>query len=271
MITITTYSELADFVAAFGNDALNMLVVCSRGGLGKSEEARRVLDEDQIVSIGGHVTPLKLYELLYENRDRKIVFDEIDGLLAATKHVGLLKQLCETRERKRITWASADRRAAEIDGGRGYFHTRSHVLMLCNSFIALSANVAALQTRATVIQFVPSSDEILDKIKTFATDAEIIAFLDQFHQAIPDFSLRTYRLLEDLKRAGLDWQKYALDESDTPSKVKEIADLLVRFDTDIERIPHYTGSRRDFYNWKPEAEAYLRRRSLSALDEDMAA
>ncbi len=271
MITITTYSELADFVAAFGNDTLNMLVICSRGGLGKSEEARRVLDEDQIVSIGGHVTPLKLYEVLHEGRDRKIVFDEIDGLLADTKHVGLLKQLCETRERKRITWASADRRAAEIDGGRGYFHTRSHVLMLCNSFQAFSANVAALHTRATGIRFVPPAREILDKIRSFATDSQIIAFIDQFHTAIPEFSLRTYRLLEDLKRAGLDWQKYALDECDTPSKVKEIADLLVRFGTDIERIPHYSGCRRDYYKWKPQAEAYLRRRSLSALDEDMAA
>ena len=163
-------------------------------------------------------------------------------------------------------WVSADRRAAEIDGGTGYFHTRSHVLMLCNSFKALSANVAALQTRATVIKFVPSSAEILDKVKTFATDPEIVAFLERFHEAIHEFNLRTYCMLKDLKGAGLDWQKYALDESDTPEKVVDIADLLVRFERDIERIQQYSGSRRDYYNWKPQAEAYLRRRSLSTQD-----
>ncbi len=31
--------------------------------------------------------------------------------------------------------------------------------------------------------------------------------------------------------------------------------------SDIERVEHYSGSRRDYYNWKPEALAYLRRRS----------
>ena len=96
MITINRYAELSEFVAAFGDGHLNMLVVCSYGGLGKSEEVRARLDSREIVSIGGHVTPLKLYELLYHGRDQKVVFDEIDGLLSDTKHVGLLKQVCET-------------------------------------------------------------------------------------------------------------------------------------------------------------------------------
>lgn len=38
MITITTYQELTDFVSAFARGDLNMLVICSRGGLGKSLE-----------------------------------------------------------------------------------------------------------------------------------------------------------------------------------------------------------------------------------------
>lgn len=269
MIHIDSYKELTAFVAAFERGHLNMIVICSRGGLGKSEEARRTLDGGDIVAIGGHVTPLKLYELLYKGRDRPVVFDEIDGLLADPKHVGLLKQLCETRKTKKIMWASGDRRAAEIDGGVGYFNTASHVLMLCNSFKALSANVAALKTRAMVVLFTPPAAEILAKIKTFGDDAQIMAFLEQFHQGIPDFSLRTYRILDDLKRAGLDWCKYALDETNIPPKVIEVADLMVRFNTDPERVKHYSGSRRDYYNWKQAALDYLRRRSISGLDDEL--
>ena len=264
MIPITTYQELSEFVAAFGRWVFNMLVICSRGGLGKSEEVRRALNGNEVSYIGGHVTPLKLYEILHDGRDRPVVFDEIDELITNTQHVGLLKQLCETRNLKRIMWTSTDPKAAKIDGGRGYFETRSHVLMLCNSFTVLNVNVGALKTRATLIHFTPSSREILAKIKTFATDDEIIAFLESFHEALPDFSLRTYRLLEDLKNAGLDWQKYALQETDVPVKVKEIADLLARFDTDNERVQHYSASRRDYYNWKAEAVAYARRRSLAS-------
>lgn len=262
MIPITTYPELSDFVTAFAQGHFNTLVVCSQGGMGKTEEATRALDGITIVRIAGHLTPLRHYELLYKGMDQPVVFDEIDGVLANPKHVSLLKQLCETRELKRIMWASTDPRAAEIDGGVGHFHTRSHVLILCNSFTALNANVAALETRATVVRFVPSPDEILAKIKTFATDDEIVAFLSEFCRAIPKFSLRTYRHLENLKQAGLDWRRYALEETDVPPKVKEIADLLVRFDRDTDRISHYSASRRDYYNWKPQGEAYLQRRLL---------
>ena len=259
-ITITTYQELADFVRAFADGHFNMLVICSRGGLGKTEQTRRALDGRDVVCIGGHVTPLKLYELLHDGMDKQVLFDEIDGLLGNPKHVGLLKQLCETREKKRIMWASSDPRAAEIDGGVGHFHTCSHVLMLCNSFTALSANVAALESRATMVRFQPSSIEILGQIRTFATDDEVVRFLEEFHASVPNLSLRTYPLLANLKNAGMDWKRYALEESDVHAKVIEIAELLRRYDTDIERINDYTGSRRDFYNWKPQAMAYLQRR-----------
>ncbi|MGD2111187.1 MAG: hypothetical protein PVI86_17555, partial [Phycisphaerae bacterium] len=221
MILIATYQELRDFLTAFFRGIINMLVICSRGGLGKSEEVRRMLNGHEVSYIGGHVTPLKLYELLHDGCDKPVVFDEIDELITNTLHVSLLKQLCETRAPKRVMWTSTDPRAAKIDGGRGYFETTSHVLMLCNSFSVLNANVGALKTRATLVRFVPSSREILAKIKTFATDDEIVAFLEGFHEALPDFSLRTYRLFEDLKNARLDWKKYALQESDVPSKVKE--------------------------------------------------
>ena len=126
MIRMSTYRELSELVHAFGQDQLNMVVLVSRGGLGKSQEAREELDDADIVSVGGHVTPLRLYELLHDGRDMKVLFDELDGLLSNTQHVGLLKQLCETQTTKKVAWMSSDKRASEIDGGAGYFFTRSH-------------------------------------------------------------------------------------------------------------------------------------------------
>ncbi len=301
MITLSIYQELSDFIRAFRDGHLNMLVVCSRGGLGKSETVQRTM-QDHPVFISGHETPLDLYRKLYDGRDRLVVFDEIDGLLsntanvgllkqvcetrevkrvqwgstdkraakidgllANTANVGLLKQVCETREIKRVQWGSTDQRAAKIDGGVGHFHTRSRVCLLCNSFVLFNANVAALKTRGLAVQFVPSNREILDKIRTFATDSEIIEFLEEFHECIPEFSLRTYRVLQDLKSAGLDWRRYAIDETEIPPKVLEIARLLESHDTDIERVERYSGSRRDFYTRKPDAVEYRRRQSIKTL------
>ena len=66
MITITYYEELAKFVAGFGDGHFNMLVICSRGGLGKSEEVRRTLDIATIQqSVRTHSDINKLRFLLY--------------------------------------------------------------------------------------------------------------------------------------------------------------------------------------------------------------
>lgn len=266
MITINTYAELSEFVGAFGAGDLNMLIISSRGALGKSTQTQIALSGEDIVEIPGHVTPLGLYERLYNGRDKKVVFDEVDGLLSDTKHVVLLKQLGETRTPKKISWMSKDRRAQEIDGGAGFFFTTSPLLILCNSFTTFNSNVEALATRALVLHFAPSPREILEKLMTYAKDSEIIAFLERFHESLPDFSLRTYCKLADLKRAGLDWQKYGLQESNVPPKVLEIADLLERYNSDRIRLDHYSGCRRDYYNWKPDAVAYLHRHAATRIN-----
>jgi hypothetical protein len=257
------------FTAAFADGHINMLVIHSRGGLGKSETTRAAMQDRKAVWIGGYVTPLKLYEMLYQGIDQPVVFEEIDGLLGNPLHVGLLKQLCETRPRKTICWNSTDLRALEIDGGRGEFTTQSKVLILCNAFDKLNANVAALQTRATVVRFMPSAEEIVARIRTFATDQEVVAFLEAYGDCLPDLNLRTYVKLAEIKQAGLDWKRYALDEGDTHPKVREIAGLLSRFDNDISRLGHYSGSRRDYYNWKPQAMAHAKRQlQLSVVNGD---
>ena len=161
---------------------------------------------------------------------------------------------------------SSDRAAQEIDGGKGFFYTRSKLLILCNSFAVLNANVAALVTRAVVVHFAPTPTEMLKKIKTFGTDTEILAFLEAYYECLPEFHLRTYRNLQNMKAAGLDWRMYAMQESDVPSKVIEIADLLVLYTSDTDRLQHYSGSRRDYYNWKPEAVAFAHRRAAAKAE-----
>ena len=86
-----------------------------------------------------------------------------------------------------------------------------------------------------------------------------------YHDRRPEFRLVTDGKQEDLRRDGLDWRKYALQESNVPPKVLEIAELLARYDSDQVRVAHYSGSRRDYYNWKPGAAAYLRRHAAGQL------
>ncbi len=72
-----------------------------------------------------------------------------------------------------------------------------------------------------MVRFNPPSTEILSKIETFATDDEILGFLAGFHESIPAFSFRTDGLLVDLKNAGMDWQRYALQADAAQQVVTE--------------------------------------------------
>ena len=264
MVTLGTYQELKEFVLAFGEGSFHLLVVCSAGGLGKSVEANDSL-QGSVLMIGGHITPLGLYAKLYSNRDKPVVFDEIDGLLGNPTHVGLLKQVAETQPRKRVSWVSRSKAALEIDGGVGHFYTTSRVMMLANSFKRLNANISALETRGMVVRFDPSRSEIYQKIVDFGDDLEVVEFLGQTFEVLRDFNLRTYVNLGEMKKAGLDWRRYALLDSDIPSKIVEIAGLLTAYNNDKERIQHYSHSRRDYYGWKPRAMEYAQRQAFSQL------
>lgn len=265
MTELRTYRELSEFVSAFGAGSFHLLVVCSDGGLGKTEEVNGSLDGSSAVIIGGHITPLGLYEKLYSNRDKPVVFDEIDGLLGNPTHVGLLKQVAETRPRKRVSWVSRSKRALEIDGGVGHFFTTSRVMMLANSFSRLNANISALETRGMIVRFEPSRAEIYQKIVDFGDDPEVIEFLGETFEILQGFNLRTYVNLLEMKRAGIDWRRYALQDSDVPSKTLEIAELLTRYSSDNERIQHYSHSRRDYFNWKPQALEFVQRQVFGRL------
>ncbi len=270
MITLVTYQELNEFVVAFGDGGFHLLVVCSAGGLGKSVEANDALDSSSVAIIGGHITPLGLYGELYNNRDKPVVFDEIDGLLSNPTHVGLLKQVAETRSPKRASWVSRSKAALEIDGGVGHFYTTSRVMMLANSFKRLNANICALQTRGMVVRFEPPRPEIYRKIQEFGDDLEVIEFLGDVFEVLREFNLRSYVNLVEMKGAGLDWRRYALMDSDIPSKILEIAELLTRYNSDKERLHHYSHSRRDYFNWKPRALEYAQRHALSHLQDGAA-
>ena len=103
MIRVETYEEVQAFTTGFANDHFDMLVIAGRGATGKSEESSRALAGHACVEIPGHVTPLELYRRLYEGRDQKVVFDESDGLFDHKLKVCIMKQLGETRDKKRIS------------------------------------------------------------------------------------------------------------------------------------------------------------------------
>ena len=75
MIELKIYKDLYDYVTAFKNKQINLLVIWSRGGLAKTYTTEEALIEEAPLIFSGHTTPLAMYKDIYyktQNRNQAL-------------------------------------------------------------------------------------------------------------------------------------------------------------------------------------------------------
>ena len=251
MITLTKYKELYEYFEAFGGKKLNLLIVVSRGGLGKTFISEEALIQHGPIIFTGHVTPLGMYrELLQRNKEERdfiVIFDDVDTLMLNKTNVALLKQLCDTREDKTIRYVTT---SPILRGLQSEFETSCKVLMLMNDVKTEDKNLNALLTRAHLIDFNPPDTEVIRQMKTFANDTEILKFIEIYAPFSKSLNFRTYKRATELKEVKLDWKQEVINELDVDSRLFEIATLLKKHKSDKEREKHFSESRMQYYRFK---------------------
>lgn len=259
MIKLTTYKDLYSYIAAFGRKKLNLLVVISRGGLGKSFISEDALIEQGPLIFTGHVTPLRLYtELLQRNeeeRDFITIFDDVDSLMLNKTNVALLKQICDTREDKTIKYFTT---SPILKNMKSEFETSCKVLMLMNDIETDDKNLNALLTRAHIIDFVPSDLEILKYMRTFGQDKEVLDFIKTYAPFSKTLNLRIYKRAEELKSVDLNWKQEVINELNVDKRLFEVQTLMNTYKTDKEREEHFSESRANYYRFKKLFSAKVR-------------
>jgi hypothetical protein len=207
-IRVPTYVELEQYARAFAAGHLHLLMLFGPPGVGKSRCVRQALNS-QVCWISGQATPLGIYLQAYEHRNQPLVLDDVDGLYADRNGIRLLKSLCDTEQRKTLSWHTA----TPILQRRGVpprFTTRSKVALVGNYWETLNADVAALEDRGHVILFEPTALEVHRQAAEWFWDVEIFDFVAAHLHLISQHSLRTYNQAWELKRAGLDWRQAVL-------------------------------------------------------------
>ncbi|MFH1746961.1 MAG: hypothetical protein ABIG44_07945 [Planctomycetota bacterium] len=207
-LVLRTYQELDQFVGAFADGLLNLLLIIGRPGVQKSHAVKAAVGR-RACWIDGSATAFGLYCQLYRHRDRPVVIDDVDSLYADRAAVRLLKCLCQTEPRKRLGWYSA----AVTGGGDGVptsFETTSRVAILANELQPLNVNVAAVLDRGHVLVFDPAAREVHLRTADWYWDQEIFDFIGRFLHLTQGLSMRHYALAWELKRAGMDWKSWLL-------------------------------------------------------------
>ncbi len=105
-VHVRAFAELEQYVHAFAQGHLNLLMIFGHPGVGKSRCVRQALGR-KVCWIGGQATPFGIYLQAYEHRHQPIVLDDVDGLYADRQGIRLLKALGQTERTKTLSWQSA--------------------------------------------------------------------------------------------------------------------------------------------------------------------
>lgn len=214
------------------------LIVSGPAGLGKSYTVEKALgnwDPNEInhTIVKGYVRATGLVKLLYQFREagNVIVFDDADSIFFDDVSLNLLKAVCDTTERRRVSWLSegklVDDDSAELIprsfdfNGTVIFISNYDFDAMIDKGHKLAPHLQALVSRAHYIDLaMKTRRDYLVRIRqvirqgmlshlTEEQREDVIAFIEGNHDKLRELSLRMALKLGGLRKQGGDWQKLA--------------------------------------------------------------
>jgi hypothetical protein len=214
------------------------LIVSGPAGLGKSYTVEHRLrdwdpNELQHTIVKGYVRATGLVKLLYQYRHpgQVIVFDDADTIFFDDTSLNLLKAVCDTTERRRVSWLSegklVDDESAELIPRS--FDFEGTIIFISNyDFDAmidrghkLAPHLQALVSRSHYIDLaMKTRRDYLVRIRqvismgllshlTIDEQADVITFIECNHESLREMSLRIAIKIGALRKQSKDWEKIA--------------------------------------------------------------
>ncbi len=212
---LSTFQELREELRAFAGGATRFLVLLGPPGTGKTRAAESILGE-RVAWIRGSASPYLLYCDCYRARNRPIVIDEGEGILARPDGVSLFKLLSQTEAAKTVSWPRLTNEIRSGDIPKD-FTTGSHILFITNGWPTENLHLDAVVDRATVLYFSPSAQQVHEYARQVGLlrDREIAEYVEARLGLLASPSLRVYARAAEAKeraiylRKGDDyWQGY---------------------------------------------------------------
>ena len=214
------------------------LIVSGPAGLGKSytvETALRNWDPNELnhTIVKGYVRATGLVKLLYQYRNagQVIVFDDADSIFFDDVSLNLLKAVCDTTERRRVSWLSEGKlidddsaelipRSFDFDGTIIFISNYDFDAMIDKGH-KLAPHLQALVSRAHYIDLsLKTQRDYLIRIRQvikqgllaeLGNDArdDVVEYIEQNHTKLRELSLRMVIKLGHLRKQGGDWKRIA--------------------------------------------------------------
>ena len=213
----------------------NSIIISGLAGVGKSFTVEETLKESRLVKgrdfeiIKGKSTSYALYQSLFENRDKLIVYDDCDSILKNKDAINMLKAALDTNKERVISWKSKSTFNPDpletieikklIQKGKlpDHFDFRGRIIFITNIYYKNIDD--ALLSRSFVIDVTLQAKDVLLRIETI---------LDNIMRDVPE---ATY----DIKKQVLDYFKYLVKNNQLkkPMSIRTfIAGVIIRLSGD---------------------------------------
>jgi hypothetical protein len=214
------------------------LIVSGPAGLGKSftvESALAKWDPNEInhVIVKGYVRATGLVKLLYQFREhgQVIVFDDADAIFFDDVSLNLLKAVCDTTERRRVSWLSEGKliddetavlipRSFDFNGTIIFISNYDFDAMIDRGH-KLAPHLQAMVSRSHYIDLaMKTRRDYLVRIRQVVKQGllgdltptarnEVMAFIEKHSDKLRELSLRMAIKLGTLRKQGGDWERIA--------------------------------------------------------------
>lgn len=236
------FSIVDQMTDAVANGVVRGLIIAGPPGVGKSFGVEKILEEYDAMGklsgdgvrtevVKGSMTPIGLYQTLYQNSDpgNILVFDDCDSILFDEVCLNMLKAVLDSGKKRKISWKS-ESRALRAEGIPDRFEFKGGIIFITNlSFDNVRSkkiqdHLNALQSRCHYIDLeMDSNRDRFLRIEQIVRDGmlesykfgqrgerEVVDFMVGNAMRLREISLRMTIKISDLRKMSPDnWQNLA--------------------------------------------------------------
>ena len=158
------FQFLNDLTTMVVNNTTPSLIVTGEGGLGKTHSVTETiksndLSEDRYVFFKGYSTARGLYNTLYDNNDKLIIFDDCDSVLDDKVALNILKSALDSYEKRTISWMVKMNKNDEYPQ---QFEFTGRIIFISNK--SISAVNEAIRSRSLTVDLTMTPSDKIERM-----------------------------------------------------------------------------------------------------------
>lgn len=158
------FQFLNDLTTMVVNNTTPSLIVTGEGGLGKTHSVTETiksndLSEDRYVFFKGYSTARGLYNTLYDNNDKLIIFDDCDSVLDDKVALNILKSALDSYEKRTISWMAKMNKNDEYPQ---QFEFTGRIIFISNK--SISAVNEAIRSRSLTVDLTMTPSDKIERM-----------------------------------------------------------------------------------------------------------